>query len=287
MPASAAEIEDGAPRAARTEPSAGVTRPGDRGRPGPGSPIRRRADHRGRRQGAPRPRPGPAGVRRPDLLPAVPRPVRLGLGARRRAGLRPEHLAPGRGGRVRVGARRSGSLRRTRPHRDAARRLPRSGVHLGRDQPRAREADARHAHRDADLLAGDRDRQAVQRPRLCLPADRGVDPAYRDRLRVRRGRSGRRPAGVRGPRRDGDRARHARPVHLRSDAADAGRDGRDVLHGPVPDPRDDVRGPVLEHDGRRQHELGLRKLERRRRADQGHARRRPSSGSTRSPPSTT
>ena len=70
-------------------------------------------------------------------------------------------------------------------------------------------------------------------------------------------------------------------------AADPGRDGRDVLHRPVPDPRDDVRRAVLEHDGRREQQHRVRRPVGRRRADQGPAPRGASSGSTRSPPSTT
>ena len=64
--------------------------------------------------------------------------------------------------------------------------------------------------------------------------------------------AGRRPARLPRADRDRDRARRARAVHLGPDAADPGRDGRDVLRRPLPVARDDVRGPVLEHDGRRQ-----------------------------------
>ena len=88
------------------------------------------------------------------------------------------------------------------------------GLHVRRDQPRAREADARHAGGDADLVARDRRRQALQRPRLRLPADRRLDPADGDRVRLRRGRAGRRPAGLRGADRVRDRSRRARAVHL-------------------------------------------------------------------------
>ncbi len=57
-----------------------------------------------------------------------------------------------------------------------------------RDQPRAREADARHAHRDADLVARDRPRQAAERADLRLPPDRRLGPAHRGRVRLRRRR---------------------------------------------------------------------------------------------------
>ena len=123
--------------------------------------------------------------------------------------------------------------------------------------------------RDADLVAGDRRRQAPERPRLRVPADRRVDPADRDRVRLRRRRAGRRAAGLRRPDRHRPRARIDGPLHLRAHAADPGRDGRDVLHRPVPDPRHDVRGPVLEHDGRREQQHRVPDRVERRRPDQG------------------
>ena len=70
-----------------------------------------------------------------------------------------------------------------------------------------------------------------------------------------------------------------------ADAADPGGDRRHVLRRPVPDARDDLRRPVLDHDGRPRAEpagVGTRASGRSR-----AGRRRRCSGSTRSPPSTT
>ena len=58
-----------------------------------------------------------------------------------------------------------------------------------RDQPRAREADARDARRDADHVGRDRPRQAPERTHLGLAADRRLDSADGARVRVRRGRA--------------------------------------------------------------------------------------------------
>ena len=67
--------------------------------------------------------------------------------------------------------------------------VPRPDGDGRRDQPRAREADPRDAGRDADHVGRDRRRQAAERADLRLAADRRLDPADGDRLRVRRRRA--------------------------------------------------------------------------------------------------
>ena len=59
-------------------------------------------------------------------------------------------------------------------HADRAR--ARAGLHRGRDQPRAREADARPADDDADLVAGDHPGQAALGAELGVPAPARVHP---------------------------------------------------------------------------------------------------------------
>ena len=96
-------------------------------------------------------------------------------------------------GGVRLGRDRAGHLRGLLMLETLQVVVPRARLDRRRDQPRAREADARPARRHADLVARHRHRQAVQRARLRLAADRRVDPAHRLRVRLRRRRSRRRP----------------------------------------------------------------------------------------------
>ena len=100
-------------------------------------------------------------------------------------------------GGLRLGVDRPGHLRRPPDAPDPAGRRPGTRRDGRRDQQRARAADAGPAHRDADLVARDRARQAAQRAGLGVPADPRLDPADGPRLRLRRRRPGRRPARLR------------------------------------------------------------------------------------------
>ena len=79
---------------------------------------------------------------------------------------------------------------------DAHHAGPRAGLHRRRDQPGAREADARPADHDADLVAGDHPGQAPLRAVLDPAAAARVDPGRRPRLHVRRRGPGRRGQGA-------------------------------------------------------------------------------------------
>ena len=119
----------------------------------------------------------------------------------------------------------------------------------GLDQPRAREADPRAADRDADQLPGDRRRQAAVRARLRVPAHRRVDPADGGRVRVRRRRTGGRPARLHRPRRGRARSRLVRAAVLQPRQADDGRDRHHDLRRPGRDHRHDLRPRLLAGHG--------------------------------------
>ncbi len=114
--------------------------------------------------------------------------------------------------RLCLGVDRAGHLRRVDPARDPPGRLPGAGLHRRGDQPRTREADARAAGHDPDLLGGDRPGQAPERADLRLPADRGLDPAHGHRLRLRRRRTGGCGSRLHRPARDRARPRLVRAV---------------------------------------------------------------------------
>ena len=75
-------------------------------------------------------------------------------------------------------------------------------------------------------------RQAGQRARLRLAADRGVDPVHGGRVRLRRRRPGGPPARLPRADRDGARVRRLRAVLLEHRQADAGCDGDHDLRRP-------------------------------------------------------
>ena len=93
--ATTAEIVDGAAVGVTAAPVAThAARPRDSALAGPLDPLAWLRHRGGRREGAPGPDARPAGVRDPDGLPAVPRRVRLGVAADRRAGVRRQRACP-------------------------------------------------------------------------------------------------------------------------------------------------------------------------------------------------
>ena len=100
-----------------------------------------------------------------------------------------------------------------------------------------------------DQLAGHRRRQAPVGARLRVPAHRRVDPADGRRVRLRRRRTGGRPARLHRPGRRRPGARLVRSAVLEPRQAHDGRDGHHDLRRPRRDHRDDLRPRLLAGHG--------------------------------------